>query len=126
LTTVAETLSAAAVVGGTLFLFVASVGVLRLRDFYSRIHAPTNAAPLGLASLLVAAAAALWDSSVVTKAVLAMVFIGISAPVGAHILLRAGYRCGVPARKETRRDDYAAVARKDAPCRVDRPPVEDE
>jgi multicomponent Na+:H+ antiporter subunit G len=94
-----------AVVIGVFFMFVASLGVLRLGDFYARIHAPTKAATLGLAFLLVALAIEVRDKVAVSKAVLAMLFIGMTAPVGAHILARAAYRRFV--RPSVRVDQYA-------------------
>jgi multicomponent Na+:H+ antiporter subunit G len=94
-------LEIAAVLLGTFFMFVASLGVLRLSDFYARIHAPTKAATLGLAFLLAALALHLRELTSVTKAVLAILFIGVTAPVGAHILARAAYRSGVRAPSTT-------------------------
>jgi multicomponent Na+:H+ antiporter subunit G len=95
------------VVAGVFFMFVASLGVLRLPDFYSRVHAPTKAATLGLFFLLVAVSLDLAESVVVTKAFLALIFIAATAPVGAHILARAAYRNGVPPMEGTEMDEYA-------------------
>ena len=41
---------------GAGFTLVGSLGLLRLRDFYSRLHAPTKASTLGVGSLLIASA----------------------------------------------------------------------
>jgi multicomponent Na+:H+ antiporter subunit G len=103
-------IEAVAVIIGALFMFLASLGVLRLGDFYARIHAPTKAATLGLAFLLAALALEVRDKDAVTKAVLAMLFIGMTAPVGAHILARAAYRRGM--RPSVRVDEYAPFARR--------------
>lgn len=96
----------AAVALGAIFMFVASLGVLRLPDFFARIHAPTKAATLGLALLLVAFALHVPELTSVTKAALALLFIAATAPVGAHILARAAYRRGVRAKGATL-DEYA-------------------
>ncbi len=98
-----------AVVVGVFFMFVAALGVLRLEDFYSRVHAPTKAATLGLIFLLLAVTVYLAEAVVLTKAILAVLFIAATAPVGAHILARAAYRTGVPASPNTRPDEYAGV-----------------
>ncbi|MDC0746570.1 monovalent cation/H(+) antiporter subunit G [Polyangium mundeleinium] len=105
-------IEAVAVVLGVCFMFLASLGVLRLGDFYARIHAPTKAATLGLVFLLAALAFEVQDKAAVTKAVLAMLFVGMTAPVGAHILARSAYRRGV--RPSARVDEYAhfVAARK--------------
>lgn len=100
----------AAIAVGVFFMFVSSLGVLRMPDFYSRVHAPTKAATLGLFFLFVAVAIAVPEPVVVTKALLALVFIAATAPVGAHIMARAAYRTGVkPDPKITIYDEYAAV-----------------
>jgi multicomponent Na+:H+ antiporter subunit G len=108
-----------AIVIGVFFMFVASLGVLRLKDFYMRIHAPTKAATLGLIFLLVAVSIVVPAPTVVTKAVLAIIFIAATAPAGAHLLARAAYRNGVPYAPETRPNEYepAAQARKRDPRR---------
>lgn len=90
-----STLEIAAVVAGAFFMLAASLGVLRLSNFYARIHAPTKAATLGLALLLIAFALHVPELPSVTKAVLAILFVGATAPVGAQILSRAAYRGGV-------------------------------
>jgi hypothetical protein len=46
---------------------------------------------------------------VVTKAILALLFIGATAPAGAHILSRAAYRNEVPMDAATELDEYAPV-----------------
>ncbi|WP_437732073.1 monovalent cation/H(+) antiporter subunit G [Sorangium sp. So ce1335] len=84
----------ASVIIGVFFMFVASLGVLRLPEFTQRIHAPTKAATLGLLFLLLALSLSAREGPVVTKALLALLFIGTTAPVGAHILARAGRRQG--------------------------------
>jgi len=94
---------------GAFFMVIAATGMLRLADFYQRIHAPTKAATLGLVFLLVAAALALKEQGVVTKAMLAVIFFAVTAPVGAHLLCRAAYRRGVKPAKETQHDDYRDV-----------------
>ena len=77
-----DLIAAVAIIIGTAFLMIASLGMLRLPDFYARIHASTKAATLGLALLLIALAIGLRDRPVITKALLAMAFICATAPVG--------------------------------------------
>jgi multicomponent Na+:H+ antiporter subunit G len=98
-----------AIVVGVFFMFVSSLGVLRLPDFYSRLHAPTKAATLGLFFLFVAVAIGVPEKVVVTKALLALIFIAATAPVGAHIMSRAAYRTGVRPDRKMSIDEYEAV-----------------
>jgi multicomponent Na+:H+ antiporter subunit G len=110
---------------GVFFMFVASLGVLRLRDFYMRIHAPTKAATLGLIFLLIAVAIAVREPALVTKAVLAVVFVAVTAPAGAHLLARAAYRNGVPYSSDTRPNEYDRYARERERARALPPPAQD-
>ncbi len=52
---------------GAVFTFIGSLGLARLRDFYTRLHGPTKATTLGVGSLLIASAnpppAATWSRS---------------------------------------------------------------
>jgi multicomponent Na+:H+ antiporter subunit G len=105
-------LTVACVLIGVFFIFVASLGVLRLPDFYSRVHAPTKAATLGVSFLLIAISLAQPQAMVITKAILALLFIGATAPVGAHILVRAAYRNGVAPMEGTLVDEYAEPVRR--------------
>jgi multicomponent Na+:H+ antiporter subunit G len=100
-----------AIAVGVFFMFVSSLGVIRMPDFYMRLHAPTKAATLGLFFLFVAVAIAVPEKVVVTKALLALLFIAATAPVGAHIMSRAAYRTGVRPGADTVVDEYAGVVR---------------
>lgn len=120
-TELAAWLEVAAIALGVFFMFVSSLGVLRLADFYQRVHAPTKAATLGLIFLLLAVALNVREKSVVTKSLLAVLFIGVTAPVGGHLLTRAAYRRGVrPATPVP--DEYAGAPVRRTP---DAPPPAD-
>lgn len=107
-----ERAAVALILAGAFFVLVSSIGVFRLPDFYLRVHAPTKAATLGLFFLLGAFALDVRDRAVVTKAILAVLFIGTTAPVGAHLLTRAAYRHGVPSCSDPETDEYAAVVQR--------------
>jgi multicomponent K+:H+ antiporter subunit G len=76
---------------GAVFTFIGSLGLARLRDFYTRLHGPTKATTLGVGSLLVASA--LYFSTrgegVSLHEVLVTLFLFITAPVSAHLLAKA-------------------------------------
>ncbi len=99
---------------GSFFLFVAGLGVFRLRDFFERIHAPTKASTLGLISLFGATVASLGGETA-TKALLAVVLIAATNPVGTHYLARTAHRCGIRPRGPGIRDDYAARREGEGP-----------
>lgn len=76
---------------GAIFTFVGSLGLVRLRDFYTRLHGPTKATTLGVGCLLVASAVyfSLRDERVSLHEVLVTLFLFITAPVSAHLLAKA-------------------------------------
>ena len=87
------------------FLFLASaIGLLRLPDFYSRIHAPTKAATLGVALLGLASVARSLPSGdlVWIEDLLIVVFLLLTVPVSSQVLLRAAATRKVGQTDETR------------------------
>ena len=76
---------------GASFILIGSLGLLRLRDFYSRLHAPTKATTLGVGSLLIASAIFFshHEEGLSLHEVLVTLFLFITAPVGAHLMAKA-------------------------------------
>ena len=81
---------------GGLFVFVAGLGVLRLPDVLTRMHASTKAGTLGTSLVLIAAAVHFGDFAITAKVILAILFILLTAPVAGHMIGRAAVRIGVP------------------------------
>ena len=48
-----ELVASAFLVFGAVFIFIGSLGLAKLPDFYTRLHAPTKATTLGMGSLLI-------------------------------------------------------------------------
>jgi multicomponent Na+:H+ antiporter subunit G len=92
----ADWIMAAFVLLGGFFCFVAGLGVLRLPDVLMRMHASTKAGTLGSGLILVAVAIYFGDLATITRAVAAILFLLITAPVAAHMIGRAAFRVGVP------------------------------
>lgn len=84
------------VLGGGFFAFVAGLGILRLPDVLVRMHATTKAGTLASGLIMVAVAAGFGDASTIARAVAIVVFLLLTAPVGAHMIGRAAFRSGVP------------------------------
>ena len=92
---VLDVLTAVLFVTGALLALVAAVGLHRLRDTRSRMHAATKPATLGVLCCAVGAALQADSASLVTKLAVVVMMQLVTAPVGAHML----------ARSITRRDD---------------------
>ena len=82
---------------GTLFILIGSIGLVRLPDFYTRMHAPTKATTLGVSSVLAAAVLALPGNhlALAAKAALVIVFLFLTAPIGAHMMARTARHAGI-------------------------------
>ena len=90
-----DVLVALLIVGGAFFAFVAGLGVLRMPDIMIRMHASTKAGTLGCGMILLAVALHFQDAATTSRAIAAILFILITAPVAAHMIGRAAYRTGV-------------------------------
>jgi len=78
------------IVGGLLVL-IGSLGLLRLRDFYSRMHPPTMGNTLGIGCVLIASmlVSSALEHRPVTHELLITVFVVMASPVTAILLMRA-------------------------------------
>lgn len=82
------------ILAGAVFGFLAALGVLRLPDLYTRLHAASKAGVVGAGMILAAVGIVSGDGSVVMRSVLGIGFLLLSTPVSAHLLARAGYKAG--------------------------------
>lgn len=87
-------LAALLMVTGAVFSLLAAIGVLRLPDLYTRMHAASKAGVVGAGLGLLALALASGEGSVILRAVLGILFLLLTTPVAAHLLARAAYRAG--------------------------------
>jgi monovalent cation/proton antiporter MnhG/PhaG subunit len=83
---------------GAGFLVVATLGVLRFRDPFQRMHAATKAGTLGAGLVLAGAAVTKGSLDATLVAVLTIVFLIATMPVAGHLLGRAAYISGAPLR----------------------------
>ena len=81
---------------GASFVLLASVGILRMPDLFTRMQTATKAATLGISCILLAVAFWTQDWSGALRAILAAVFFLLTAPVAAHMIGRSAYFVGVP------------------------------
>jgi multicomponent Na+:H+ antiporter subunit G len=86
---VLDVITAVLFVTGALLALVAAVGLHRLGDTRSRMHAATKPATLGVLCCAVGAALQADSVSLVTKLAVAVVLQLVTAPVGAHMLARS-------------------------------------
>ncbi|MFO1331827.1 MAG: monovalent cation/H(+) antiporter subunit G [Rubrivivax sp.] len=89
-------LAALLVLAGAVLTLIGTLGLLRLRSFYARVHAPTMGTTLGAGCMLIASI--LLFSALESRPVLHEIAIGVfmtlTTPVTLMLLLRAAMQRG--------------------------------
>jgi len=93
--------------GGSLFVLLAAVGLLRMPDLFTRMHPSSKAATLGTVLILIGAALYFEDGAIAVRALMICLFLFLTAPVASHIIARAGFLSGVPLAEETVIDELS-------------------
>ena len=80
--------------GGAFFLLASAIGMLRLPDFYCRLHASSNSETLGV--MLSFMGLVIYEGLTLTSLKMIMIFllIFLGNPIGTHILSKAAYKSG--------------------------------
>ncbi|MCG6657710.1 monovalent cation/H(+) antiporter subunit G [Halomonas campisalis] len=89
-----EVVKGTLVLAGALFMLLAALGILRLPDLLTRMHATTKAAALGVILIMLAVALHFAEVAVAARAFAIIIFVVMTAPVAAHVIGRAGYFVG--------------------------------
>lgn len=91
-----------AIIAGTLFSLIGVLGLVRLPDVYTRLHATGKVGVFGVVLLLTAAAfltGVNWG-----KVLVLIVLLLLTAPVATHAIASAAYRIGIPMKGAIRDD----------------------
>ena len=88
---VATWLAGLLIIVGSVFTLAAAVGLIRLPDVYSRMHAASKAGTVGSGLMMIALAIVADDLATATRAIAGVIFFVLTAPVAAHLLARAAY-----------------------------------
>lgn len=84
---------------GVVFMLISALGILRLPDVFTRMHAAGKAATLGVSCLLLAAGIFFWklgDLSEFWRMVALIVLFFVTAPIATTTMARAAYRRAKP------------------------------
>lgn len=102
-------LAAILVFAGSAVTLVAALGVLRLPDFFMRMHAATKAGVVGPSLIL--AAAGFFEPSFGTwiTILFAILFLLTTTPISGHLIARAGFIAGVGLWGKTVRNDLESI-----------------
>ncbi|HLM53311.1 MAG TPA: Na+/H+ antiporter subunit G [Pseudoxanthomonas sp.] len=105
-----ELLLSALLAIGCFFVLVGSFGLVKLSDFFKRLHGPTKATTLGVGCILIASIAhhAALGNGVGLRELLITVFLFITAPISAHLLAKAALSLMPDRPRQPPRDQAAA------------------
>lgn len=99
LNTIVNALAATLLLIGAAFLLVGALGLVRFKDFFMRLHAPTKASTLGLGGILLASLLIHWSQGTVSvHELLITLFVFCTAPVSANLLAKAALHLKVPSQ----------------------------
>ncbi len=105
---IANIIIALLLLSGSFFLLSGSIGVIRFPDVYTRLHATTKGATLGISGLLIGAFLFLYmqHGIISGKLLLAIVFTLLTSPVAGHMISRAAHKAGIKPVTNQRTDEY--------------------
>ncbi len=94
---------------GALFALIAAIGVLRLPDLYTRMHAASKAGTVGGSFILLAVAVLSQDAAVALRAIIGVLFLLLTTPISAHLLARISYLSGVSPHQDTSVEGFGST-----------------
>lgn len=99
---------------GAIFVFIGSLGLAKLPDFYTRLHGPTKATTLGMSCLLIASVVLVTyqQGHLSLHELLISLFLIITAPVTAHMLAKTAFHHKLEIHDKTSGKDLSERARE--------------
>jgi multicomponent Na+:H+ antiporter subunit G len=104
----------ALIVIGGLFTLTAAIGLLRLPDLYTRMHAASKAGTVGSCVMLIALAIHADSLAISLRALAGVGFFLLTAPISAHLLAKAAHKAGYSLWARSVRDDLGDPAKRGA------------
>ncbi len=95
---------------GSVFIVIGAIGLVRLPDFFMRLHGPTKSTTLGVGGVLLAALVHAAGRDFSLRELVITLFLFVTAPVSAYLLGQAGLRRRVTSRAPLP-DDFPGLGR---------------
>ena len=95
------------VIAGTAFIVIGAIGLVGLREFFRRLHAPGLAGTLGISLILLASVGyhLVLGEDPQPRELLITVFLFITSPISAHLMAKAALSLMLEKRPAPPRDD---------------------
>ncbi|MEE9396398.1 MAG: monovalent cation/H(+) antiporter subunit G [Methylococcales bacterium] len=104
-----------AIIAGIFFLFIGSIGLIRLPDFYTRLHAVSKTDTLGIGLIFFGLLFYAGPTMVGIKLILIVFFIFFTSPVSSHALAKAAFRGGLQPYKVENKQEPTKSAQENRP-----------
>jgi multicomponent Na+:H+ antiporter subunit G len=95
---------------GVVTMTIGIIGMLRMPDVYTKIHAAGKGVFLGVVSLCFAAMFAAGDDRIQTRTLLIAGFLILTAPVASHVIAQSARIAGDPMHAPDAIDESGVVA----------------
>lgn len=92
---VAEALSWAFLMAGSVFLLIGGLGLIRLPDFYTRIHAAGITDTMGAWLILIGLMFSAGWTLISVKLLMLLFFLAVTSPLASHALAKAAFLRGL-------------------------------
>lgn len=93
---------------GTIFLAISALGIVRLPDVFTRMHAAGKAATLGVSCILLATGIHFEEERQLLRMVALIILFFVTAPIATTTMARAAYRTSHPDSFQLSHDDMHA------------------
>lgn len=113
---IGESITILLIISGTILSVLSAFGIVRLPDVYTRIHAATKSASLGVLCILIGVFIHFWfvHGEISVRLLLGILFIFLTAPAAGHMICRSAYRSKVALTESSVQDDLKAAYEKKA------------
>jgi len=105
MTEIADILVVIFLMTGAFFMLIAAIGIIRLPDLPTRMHASTKAGAMGAILIMGGVVFSFLEWLAFARGMAIVFFIILTAPIAAHVIGRAGYFVGVPLWDRTVKDE---------------------
>ncbi|MCL4829373.1 MAG: monovalent cation/H(+) antiporter subunit G [Caldilinea sp.] len=102
---------------GVFFMLVSAIGIVRLPDVFSRMHAGGKASTVGISAMLLAAGFYFFDEFLFYRMLLLIALLFATLPIATSAMSRAAYLTGPIKRKHLNHDDMANDISRKQPTR---------
>lgn len=108
-----EIISSIFILSGTIFMLIATIGLLRFPDFYIRMSAITKGATLGVGLILSGMGIYFNEPDMFVKVLIIILFTFLTSPVAAHVIARTAVQNNVPFWKNTELKEFQDYLKKE-------------